>query len=176
MAPELPAQPATVTQTQLREAYALFEARDNDGAEAAFREILQADPENGRVHNDLGTALLRLDRPAEAATSFERAAELHPEVREILRNAGLAHFRATQYAEAIKALAAFASKRPHDQGVLQLLGISHTLTGQDAEAVPILEALVSEGITPPNLMLALSSAHIRLVSSSRSARSPPLSR
>ena len=62
------------------------ELLDNpDMLERVFRSVLAADPDDGRVHNDLGTALMRLERYEEAAASFQKAAAVLPDVKDIRR-------------------------------------------------------------------------------------------
>jgi hypothetical protein len=55
-------------------------AGDSDKAIAHFQRAVSIDPEYGEAWNDLGVALMRKERTAEAAQCFQKAAEFQPKM------------------------------------------------------------------------------------------------
>ena len=54
----------------MRSAYQSSGAGELEAGVAEFRQILEAHPDNRRIHNDLGSVLLRLGRPARVPEHF----------------------------------------------------------------------------------------------------------
>ena len=67
-----------VLDARRREASQLLNTGSRDRAVAIFEEVLAADPQRARSHRDLGLALLRAERPAQAAAHLEAAQRLDP--------------------------------------------------------------------------------------------------
>jgi tetratricopeptide (TPR) repeat protein len=61
-----------------------------DAAIAGWKELLASNPDDARMHNNLGTALTRAGRPAEAIPEFQKALELDPEFLRVYFNLGRA--------------------------------------------------------------------------------------
>ena len=61
-----------------------------DAAIVGWKELLLTNPDDARMHNNLGTALTRGGRPAEAIPEFEKALELDPEFLKVYFNLGRA--------------------------------------------------------------------------------------
>jgi Flp pilus assembly protein TadD len=61
-----------------------------DAAIVGWKELLATNPDDARIHNNLGTALTRAGRPAEAIPEFEKALELDPEFLKVYFNLGRA--------------------------------------------------------------------------------------
>ncbi len=61
-----------------------------DAAIAGWKELLATHPGEARIHNNLGTALTRAGRPAEAIPEFEKAVELNPYYLHVYFNLGRA--------------------------------------------------------------------------------------
>jgi Flp pilus assembly protein TadD len=75
-----------------------------DAAIAGWKKLLAAYPDDARIHNNLGTALTRAGRPAEAIPEFEKALELkHPRFSSVYFNLGRALLVAGQPDRAIVA-------------------------------------------------------------------------
>jgi len=75
-----------------------------DAAIAGWKKLLAAYPDDARIHNNLGTALTRAGRPAEAIPEFEKALELkHPRFSTVYFNLGRALLVAGQPDRAIVA-------------------------------------------------------------------------
>ncbi len=61
-----------------------------DAAIVGWKELLATNPDDARLHNNLGTALTRAGRPAEAIPEFEKSLELDPEFLRAYFNLGRA--------------------------------------------------------------------------------------
>ena len=61
-----------------------------DAAIVGWKGLLATNPDDARLHNNLGTALTRAGRPAEAIPEFEKALELDPEFLRAYFNLGRA--------------------------------------------------------------------------------------
>ena len=70
---------------------------------AGWKELVAANPDDSRIHNNLGTALTRAGRPAEAVPEFEKALELNPHYHKVYFNLGRALLAAGQPDRAILA-------------------------------------------------------------------------
>ncbi len=76
-----------------------------DAAITGWKKLLATYPDDARIHNNLGTALTRAGRPAEAVPEFEKALELkHPRFSIVYFNLGRALLLAGQTDQAIVAL------------------------------------------------------------------------
>ena len=76
------ASPSPALKQRLRALFLAAEERANAGrlaeAMSLFKEIVKLDPQSSQAHHALGMLWLRCGRPAEAATSLQRALELRP--------------------------------------------------------------------------------------------------
>ena len=61
-----------------------------DAAIAGWKGLLATNPDDARLHNNLGTALTRAGRPAEAIPEFQKSLELDPEFLRAYFNLGRA--------------------------------------------------------------------------------------
>ena len=61
-----------------------------DAAIAGWKGLLATNPDDARIHNNLGTALTRAGRPEEAIPEFEKALQLDPEFLKVYFNLGRA--------------------------------------------------------------------------------------
>jgi tetratricopeptide (TPR) repeat protein len=66
----------------------LGEKGQYDAAIVEWRELLSTNPDDARIHNNLGTALTWTGRYAEAIPEFEKALELNPQYHTIYNNLG----------------------------------------------------------------------------------------
>lgn len=71
-----------------------------DDAEAAFRQALKYEPENGFVLNNLGLVLYHQDKYADAIRQFEQAVRLEEQNAARHANLGMAYMAMRQYAKA----------------------------------------------------------------------------
>jgi tetratricopeptide (TPR) repeat protein len=79
-----------VPQKAFKEYVAAKTAGDPDKAITHFQRALSIDPEYGEAWNDLGVALMRKDRTAEAADCFRKAAAIQPRASLIHTNLSIA--------------------------------------------------------------------------------------
>jgi tetratricopeptide (TPR) repeat protein len=79
-----------------------------------FRNLVEAEEADALSHNNLGVALMRLDRIPEAIEAFERARELGAEEKTYLFNLAWAHWRAGKGALAFELFQKLAEQDPID--------------------------------------------------------------
>jgi tetratricopeptide (TPR) repeat protein len=77
---------------------------------AEWKKVLELDPRNPRVYNNLGAALLLQGNRAEGITYFQKALEIDPDLSDIQGNLGIELFREERLDEAM----------PHLQRALEL--------------------------------------------------------
>jgi len=82
--------PAVDTYKEFDRVTALENQGHIEGAIVGWKGLLATNPEDARVHNNLGTALTRAGRPQEAIPEFEKALELNPEFLKVYFNLGRA--------------------------------------------------------------------------------------
>jgi tetratricopeptide (TPR) repeat protein len=130
---------------------------------SAARKGLEINPLYVDIHNDLGTALLKLGKrdegKRELLLAFNDATNPYPEVSS--RNLGQASFEEQNYAEAINWFrTSIARNKSYPDAYL---GLSDSLvaTGRPDEALLTLEAGVKELPAHPALLVALGEAYQR---------------
>ena len=67
-----------------------------DAAIVGWKNLLATNPDDARIHNNLGNALTRAGRPEEAIPEFEKALQLNPEFLKVYFNLGSALLLAGQ--------------------------------------------------------------------------------
>ena len=80
----------------------LFQKGDLAGAEQAFSQAVQLNPDNGQAHNNLGLVYYRQHRLALAATHFQLASELRPNDALPRSNLGMTLERAGRINQAVE--------------------------------------------------------------------------
>ncbi len=93
---------------------AYLDASEPQLAFEVFRNLVERDGTNAAFHNNLGVALMRLDRIPEAIEMFDRAHELGPDQRTCLFNLAWAQWRAGKGAIAFELFENLASQDPID--------------------------------------------------------------
>jgi protein O-GlcNAc transferase len=93
-----------------RAGYAASQEGRYEEARARFAEVVKLAPQIAEGHEALGTALLALNRPAEAVAELERAAHLKPEDAVIEGNLAIAVWHASDGSKAV----------PHFEAALRL--------------------------------------------------------
>jgi len=116
---------------------ALLEQRgDIRGAEAAFRRVLDIDPDHAPALNYLGYMLAdRGERLQEAVALIERALAIDPDNGAYLDSLGWAYYRLGRYREAEPLLRRAAEQLPTNSVVQEHLGDLLAALGRRAEAV-----------------------------------------
>jgi protein O-GlcNAc transferase len=90
----------------------LLHASEHEQAAVAYERALQMDPQSVRAHNNLGLALLALERFAEAITRFRRAIELDPDCAPAHHNLGRALSEQGQLEDALASFRRAAALQP----------------------------------------------------------------
>jgi tetratricopeptide (TPR) repeat protein len=105
------ATPAVEMYKKFDHAFEMAEKGKYQAAVDEWRELAALNPDDARVHNNLGTSLARTGKFAEAIPQYERALELNPQFHAIHNSLGLALIATGQPDEAIaqfeKALQAY---------------------------------------------------------------------
>ena len=124
---------------------------DSDGAIANLRKAISIAPAHG-TYTNLGEALFRKKRYAEAAEAFEEAARRAPKSAFKFRNLGDAYARLGEKAKAREAYARGAAmcrehlkSNPNDARVLGILAVYEAKLGRRADAVEHSRAAVDIG-------------------------------
>ena len=129
------ATPAVDMYKKFDQAAELGEKGQFEAAIAAWRELLATNPDDARIHNNLGAALQKSGRYAEAIPEFEKALELNPQYHTIYYNLGRTLLAAGRPDDAIRTLEDglryYESDDLHTQLGLALAGKTRI---QDAEA------------------------------------------
>ena len=105
-----------------------------------FARVVELRPGNVRHRSNLGLALLKAGRPAEAAAEFERILDREPTDAETRTRLGLALAQQGKIAEASREFARASREDPRSAAALTQLGISLIALGRPAEAIPHLES------------------------------------
>src|ERR1051326_8287832 len=105
-------------------------------SETLFGHALAVTAENDVAHNNLGTALLDLNRPAEAIPHFEEAVRLRPGDPSARRNLGTALGMKGRMEEAIAHLREAVRLLPGDLKAENNLGVALARSGRFEEAMP----------------------------------------
>ena len=114
---------------------------DLDGAEAAFRKVLAADPRSGAAYANLGVIAMRRKDWDHALSLLQKAEKLEPKMAGIRLDIGLVKYRSADYAGAIAPLASVVRDQPESEQARYLLGLCDVFTEHYADAVATLEPL-----------------------------------
>jgi Tfp pilus assembly protein PilF len=109
---------------------AYFYNRDNDKAEAAFREAVRLDPALVQAHYGLGMLLKNLGNAGEAIAALDKAGALDPEDADLLYNLGLLHARRREFGEAIALLQRARQIDPNSMSIRYQLARALIQSGQ----------------------------------------------
>src|SRR6266700_3617368 len=130
--------------TRFARGQASLQSGDLDAAEAAFRQVLAADPRAGSAYANLGVIAMRRKEWDHAITLLQKAEKLEPNMAGIRLNIGLVEYRRGNYAAAIAPLASVLRDQPDSQQARYLLGLCQVFTKRYADAIPVLEPLWPE--------------------------------
>src|SRR5687768_16957851 len=104
-----------------QEGWAALEAGKAQVAEQAFRDAIELDPKNGRLHMGLGTAAFVLRHDADAKAALEQALALAPGLTRARAQLAQVVKRQGDLAEAIRLYEVVAAEVPGDPGVRETL-------------------------------------------------------
>jgi tetratricopeptide (TPR) repeat protein len=112
----------------------LMEKGQSDAAIAEWRELLATNPEDARIHGNLGAALTQAGQYAEAIRELNKALELDPQYREIYHNLARTQLAAGQSDEAILTLEKGLEYYPESADLHDHMGLALTVKGRLDEA------------------------------------------
>jgi tetratricopeptide (TPR) repeat protein len=113
---------------------------DYEHALTCFRKALQQDPSVKKAHDDAGSALIRLDRPAEAIPEFRAELTLNPDEPDTQYRLAYALLQTSQGDEAITVLRKLVAAHPDHARARYDLGKELLETGKTEEAIENLES------------------------------------
>ena len=146
---------AVPVQTQFENAAKALASGDLPRAEAGFKAVLKAQPANIGALANLGTVYSRMDRPADAIETYNRALKLSPGEPRLLMNLGLAHLKLDEHEAAKPLFAAALRKSPGNAQIRELLATTQVYTGESREALQGLSDLPDSPAVLYLRMLAL---------------------
>ncbi|HTV05751.1 MAG TPA: tetratricopeptide repeat protein [Acidobacteriaceae bacterium] len=134
-------------------AFALEQQGRNVEAEAAWRKILESQPNDAEAYAHLGFLESRQQHYSQAILFYRKASALNPSMPGLQLNLGLALFKAGEMKAAVRVFEPLLRNQPPDSPGAQrlriLLGMAHYGVGEYADAVPYLRAAMSRD--PQNL-------------------------
>ena len=113
---------------------------DYEHALTCFRKAVQQDPFIKKAHDDAGSALIRLDRPAEAIPELEAELKLNPDEPDTQYRLAYALLQTSQEDQAITVLRTLIAAHPNHARARYDLGKELLETGKTEEAIQNLEA------------------------------------
>jgi tetratricopeptide (TPR) repeat protein len=113
---------------------------DYQHALICFQKAIQQDPSVKRAHDDAGSALIRLDRPAEAIPELQAELKLNPDEPDTQYRLAYALLQTGQEEKAIEVLRTLVVAHPNHARGRYDLGKELLETGNTEEAIQNLEA------------------------------------
>jgi tetratricopeptide (TPR) repeat protein len=113
---------------------------DYEHALTCFRKAIQQDPSIKKAHDDAGSALIRLDRPAEAIPELQAELKLNPDEPDTQYRLAYALLQTGQEEQAIEVLRTLIAAHPNHARGRYDLGKELLETGKTEEAIQNLEA------------------------------------
>lgn len=113
---------------------------DYEHALTCFRKAIQQDPSIKKAHDDAGSALIRLDRPAEAIPELRAELKLNPDEADSQYRLAYALLQTGQEEQAIEVLRTLIEAHPNHARGRYDLGKELLETGKTEEAIQNLEA------------------------------------
>jgi len=133
-------------------AVALQEAGDREGAAAAYRDLLKAQPSHIAARSNLGVVLAQLGRYEEAIDAYRAALKVDPSQQKVRLNLGIALYKAARYPDAIVELATVRTAQPDNLQARYLEADSHLRMGAPKTVIELLAPI--EKAHPDDLALA----------------------
>lgn len=131
------------------------EAGDTALAISEWEELVKEEPDDARIQNNMGAALVRAGRRDEAIPHFERGLEINPQYHDIQQNLILALLSLGRVPEAIQQLEKALTAFPDSADLHNFLGRALLRNGQLKEAATHFERAIE--INPD-----LADAHLNL--------------
>jgi tetratricopeptide (TPR) repeat protein len=133
-------------------AVALQQSGDREGAAAAYRELLNAEPSHVQARSNLGVVLAQLGRYGEAIEAYRAALAVDPQQARIRLNLGIALYKAARFADAATELARVRQAEPDNLQARYLEADCHLRMGAPKTVIELLAPI--EPSRPDDLALA----------------------
>jgi tetratricopeptide (TPR) repeat protein/transglutaminase-like putative cysteine protease len=135
--------------------------RDNTRAQELFEKVIAKDPQHPAAHLNLGYALARQNRHADALSEFRKEEEISPNDPQSFRMAAAAANLTGNTDEAIVELRKLLKVHPADATGAAALADLLSRQGKYSEVVEVLEAALKVGPDSPNLQYLLGRAYLK---------------
>ena len=119
-------------------AVALQQAGDREGAAAAYRELLKAQPSHVAARSNLGVVLAQLGRYEEAIEAYRAALAVDPNQHKVRLNLGIALYKAARYGDAVTELGAVRTAEPDNLQARYLEADCHLRMGEPKAVIELL--------------------------------------
>jgi Flp pilus assembly protein TadD len=139
-----------------------FARGDFSSAIALYREAIEKNPNDLDSLNNLGLALVRVGRPAEAIPYFERAIQLNQTNWGPKFNLATAYSALNDWANAISAYRAASAALPNDYVTLYNLGLALHKVGDEEAAITEFRRAAELAPGEPSFHLSLGISYERL--------------
>ena len=143
--------PSQTQQPEIQQAIALTQAARYPEAEAAWKKLAEAQPNNPAIHAALAHVLAQQNLLDQAAIEYRKSLTLDPHQPDVSLNLGLAEFKQGKFAAAIDPLLAARQ----DSRTNVLLGMSFYGSRAYGKAVPYLQTSVAADPTNAKLHTVL---------------------
>jgi Flp pilus assembly protein TadD len=141
---------------------AAYAQGDFDAALEKFEQAVQKSPNDPRALNNLGQALVRVQRPKDAVPHFLRAVELNPAEWELRFNLANAYGVLGQWNRAIAEYEKAAELFPDDYVTQYNLGLALHRAGQEEAAIAAFQRAVALAPEEPSFHLSLAISYEQL--------------
>jgi tetratricopeptide (TPR) repeat protein len=125
----------------LRQAIAMHQAGDTEGAIREYRAYLHLRPDSPTVRSNLGAALSSTGRYNEAILEYQAALKQGPKDPRIWLNLALAFYKAGQISDAARELEALHAVEPENRQAIVVLADCWLRQGQNAKVIGLLTPL-----------------------------------
>lgn len=113
----------------------LYQRKDLKGAEAAFRKVIELNPNNAKAHYRLGVALIQQNKLEEAIAEYRQAIRIDPNDAAAHNDLGLALTLQGKLEEAITELRQAIRLNPDNAKAYSNLGLALFQQGKTEEAI-----------------------------------------
>jgi tetratricopeptide (TPR) repeat protein len=125
----------------LKQAIAMHQSGDTEGAIRGYRAYLRLRPDSPDVRSNLGAALANIGRYSEAIVEYQAALKHGPKDPRIWVNLALAFYKAGQISDAAGELAALHAAQPSNPQVILVLADCWLRQGENAKVIALLAPL-----------------------------------
>jgi tetratricopeptide (TPR) repeat protein len=167
MALLVPATSAFASQAQpdplatFKRAVALQQSGALDEAVAAYRDFLDAHPNNVEARSNLGVTLARLGRYEEAIAAYHSALAVDDSRTAVRLNLGIALYKTTRFQEAVTELSRVSLAEPDNLQARYLEADCHLRMGQPKRVIELLAPLEGQRTTDLALAYMLGLAYLQ---------------